>query len=140
MTSTEQALQHAPDAITGTYPGRIVPYTTRTHGGRFNKRSKAYHASQKRLAQAMRLQVGRRVFDGSCGLSVTVHVFGQRGDLSNYVKAVEDAAQFAGIISNDRHVVEQGPHRLFVVRDRRQERVEWALWEVEAQKVEATHG
>ena len=115
--------------ISGIYPGRIVPYTTRTRGGRFTARAKRYHESQKVLAQAMKLQAGRTVYDGPCGLAVVLHVWGNRGDLSNYVKAVEDAAQFAGIITNDRHVVEQGPHKL-VKCAKGEQRVEWTLWAV----------
>lgn len=116
--------------LEGAIEGRIVPYTVRTQRGKRTKRATRYHTSQRRLAWHMRSDHPGVNLSGPLGLRVRVWVWGSAGDLSNYLKAVEDALQFARIIDNDRTVVRQGPNELHRCAKDAQ-RLEWELWTVE---------
>jgi Holliday junction resolvase RusA-like endonuclease len=102
-----------------TVVGRPVPKKTMTAGSKWkDERAKKTLAYQEAVGLLARARYPGLTIIGP--VSLTVKVFlrpspknpnlptGQRGDLSNYIKAAEDGLQYAGIIKNDKQIIRYG--------------------------------
>jgi Holliday junction resolvase RusA-like endonuclease len=61
-----------------------------------------------------------------------IYIQGKRhGDLSNYIKIVEDGLQYAGVIPNDKKIIRYGEGTgIYYIDNKEQERVEIEIEEV----------
>lgn len=76
-----------------------------------------YRAWKAHAALTARLVFNDEPWDSLVALEIEVRCKdNRRGDLTNYVKAVEDALEVAGVIKNDKQVIEQH-NRLVIDRD-----------------------
>lgn len=93
----------------------IVPYTRMTQKSKYlDPRALKYLASQEALAfEFKKSWNGKDAIDYPVEISFSVHVPHRRGDCSNFLKAIEDALQYAGIISNDNIIEGIGRSNLF---------------------------
>ncbi len=65
-------------------------------------------------------------------LTTRIYIQGKRhGDLSNYIKIVEDGLQYAGVIPNDKKIIRYGEGTgIYYISNKEQERVEIEIEEV----------
>lgn len=92
------------------------------------RRSLAYQEAVAWAAKAAKIPV----FDGLVCLTARIYVYGRRrGDLSNYIKNLEDGLQYAGVIPNDKQIVAYGEGTgIYPAASRQDERVEIVLNEL----------
>lgn len=87
--------------------GPIVPYTRMTQRGKWSKTAQRYLASQEAMAWQFKAQMQpfppKALLDMALGFEMPQGWL--KKDLSNLIKAVEDALQLAGIIDNDSRIV-----------------------------------
>ena len=91
--------------------GKITPYVRMTQRSKWTERAQRYLSSQQVIALQLKAQMSRRGWEPVPGqtpvavdLSVTVPGRLHCSDLDNTVKDVLDAAQYAGILPDDRWV------------------------------------
>ena len=115
-----------------TVPGRPVPKTRMTRRGKWTKRARATLAYQKAVAWCAKA-AHIPTFHGYVRLTAKIYLknLGHRGDLSNYIKAIEDGLQYAGVLENDRQVIQYGEGT--GIYQGEPERAEIALETLEAQ-------
>lgn len=107
-------------------PGRPVPAARMTQKNKWvsarAQRSLAYQQTIAWYAKAAQIPV----LEGLLSLTVKIYVFGKKhGDLSNYIKAVEDGLQYAGVIPNDKQIVRYGEGTgIYYVDDKGKEKME----------------
>lgn len=89
-------------------PGRPVPAQRMTRRSKWTKRAKKSLEYQETVAWWARVAKLPRI-EGLVVLTARFYIYGKNhGDLSNYVKAIEDGLQYAGVLPNDRQVVRYG--------------------------------
>lgn len=103
------------------------------HTGKFFNPPK-YEAYKKELAEALHFSFPGLAgeSDGKKRYSLSLLVFRSRdvGDLDNFTKPVKDALQIAGIIRNDKQIVEyREPYKMLI--DKIQPRIEFLLEEID---------
>ena len=104
----------------------LVPFMHLTQKTKWSKDGQRYLKSQADLAMLFKAKYKRREpIDEFCVISMSVHVPHKRHvDVTNLLKAVEDALQYGGILENDyliagidktrRHQKSKGPARVVV--------------------------
>ena len=106
-------------------PGRAIPKARMTQRGKWNKRARRTLAYQQVVADVLRLCCKER-FAGPVRLTGRFYFANRKhGDLANLVKLQEDALQYAGIIRNDRQILQYGKGTgIYYCTDPSEERVE----------------
>lgn len=113
-------------------PGRPVPAQRMTRKTKWvsksAQKSLAYQQTIAWYAKAAQIPV----LEGYILLIAKIFVHGKRhGDLSNYIKAIEDGLQYSGIIPNDKKIIRYGEGTgIYYVDDKKDERIEIEIEEV----------
>lgn len=97
-----------------TVPGRPVPAVRMTTRSKWSQRARQSLSYQQQVAYyAVAAKLPRPVPGEYVALTITIYLQavkgrlpGRRGDIDNLHKAVQDGLQYAGVLANDRCVVE----------------------------------
>ncbi len=88
-------------------PGRPVPKARMTQKSKWTKRAKKCLDYQKQVAWAAKIK--KEKFEGPVKLTARFYFKDRKhGDLSNYIKSVEDGLQHGQIVENDKQVRRYG--------------------------------
>lgn len=112
-------------------PGRPVPAARMTRKTKWTARAKRSLAYQEAVAWAAKA-AGAPVIRGPLCLTARIYLASKkRGDLSNYIKAIEDGLQYAGVVPDDKNVVRYGSGTgIYMAPDQSDERAEIVLEEI----------
>lgn len=99
-----------------TVPGRPVPKVRMTQKSKWNTRAQASLRYQENVAWTAKAATRNAQLFGPVRLSVWIFLKptksgllpGNRPDLSNVIKAIEDGLQYGRVIENDRQIIEYG--------------------------------
>lgn len=94
-------------------PGRPVPKARMTRRSKWTKRAKRSLDYQEQVAaEVMVLKAemsGKKQLEGPLKLTVEFYFADRRhGDLSNYIKAIEDGLQYGQLFQNDKQIIRYG--------------------------------
>ena len=92
----------------------LIPYFRMTQKSKWCKQARRYLDSQEALAWELKKHWNGESITAMVELSCAVHLnHRRRGDLSNYIKSVEDSLQYAGILVNDYQIAAYGKCRRY---------------------------